>query len=134
MARIQAVYTTDGRFRGLQFYCPGCKESHTVSTRWCPPGKEAVTINRHTALWVFNGDFVKPTLSPSVLVRTGHYADGNTKSCWCRYKESRPEEPDSALLNCTHCHSFVWDGKIQFLNDCSHVLKGQTVDLPEIEP
>lgn len=31
------------------------------------------------------------------------------------------------------CHSFVTDGKIQFLNDCFHSLKGQTVDLPDWE-
>jgi hypothetical protein len=29
------------------------------------------------------------------------------------------------------CHSFVTDGRIQFLNDCTHPLAGQTVDIPE---
>jgi hypothetical protein len=29
------------------------------------------------------------------------------------------------------CHSFVVNGRIQFLGDCFHFLKGQTVDLPE---
>ncbi len=29
------------------------------------------------------------------------------------------------------CHSFVRDGRIQFLPDCSHKLAGQTVDLPD---
>ena len=27
------------------------------------------------------------------------------------------------------CHSFVTDGKIRYLNDCTHHLKGQTVEL-----
>lgn len=31
------------------------------------------------------------------------------------------------------CHSWVTDGKIQFLNDCAHALAGKTVDLPEVE-
>lgn len=31
------------------------------------------------------------------------------------------------------CHSFVTDGKIRFLNDCTHDLAGQTVDLKPIE-
>lgn len=31
------------------------------------------------------------------------------------------------------CHSFVTDGRIQFLSDCTHALAGQTVDLPEVE-
>jgi hypothetical protein len=29
------------------------------------------------------------------------------------------------------CHSFVRDGQIQFLGDCTHALKGQTVPLPD---
>lgn len=29
------------------------------------------------------------------------------------------------------CHSFVTDGRIQFLGDCTHSLAGQTVDLPD---
>ncbi len=28
------------------------------------------------------------------------------------------------------CHTFVTDGRIQFLGDCTHVMAGQTVDLP----
>jgi hypothetical protein len=31
------------------------------------------------------------------------------------------------------CHSFVTDGRIQFLNDCTHSLAGQTVDLPDFD-
>ena len=27
------------------------------------------------------------------------------------------------------CHSFVTDGKIRFLNDCTHEMAGETVDL-----
>jgi len=30
------------------------------------------------------------------------------------------------------CHSFITDGKIQFLSDCTHHLAGQTVDLNDI--
>ena len=32
-----------------------------------------------------------------------------------------------------YCHSFVTDGKIQFLGDCTHTLKGQTVEIPDWE-
>lgn len=31
------------------------------------------------------------------------------------------------------CHSFVTDGQIQFLTDCTHALAGQTVPLPDID-
>jgi hypothetical protein len=57
--------------------------------------------------WEFNGDFDKPTFKPSLL-------------CNKDYPESR-------------CHSFVTDGKIEFLGDCWHELKGQTVEVPEWE-
>jgi hypothetical protein len=57
--------------------------------------------------WTFNGDLEKPTFTPSLL-------------CNADYPASR-------------CHSFVTDGKIQFLGDCFHELKNQTVDLPEWE-
>jgi hypothetical protein len=60
--------------------------------------------------WTFNGDLEKPTISPSILVNAN-------LSC--------PSEP--------RCHSFVKDGMIQFLSDCTHELAGQTVQLPEID-
>jgi len=106
---------------GLQFECPGCRETHAVSISGGHPG------------WTFNGDFERPTLSPSVLVRTGHYC--NTPpvpgDCACDFQERYPEE-DPWEWPCAVCHSFVRDGQIQFLGDCTHALAGQTVDLPEL--
>lgn len=58
--------------------------------------------------WEFNNDFKKPTFSPSILV-SGY----NKKSEKFR------------------CHSFIKNGKIEYLDDCSHKLKGQTVELTE---
>ncbi len=35
-------------------------------------------------------------------------------------------------INCVgYCHSFVTDGKIQFLGDSTHKLAGQTVEIPD---
>jgi len=61
--------------------------------------------------WGWNGSVDKPTFTPSVLVR---YRWG----------------PDQHQVV---CHSFVTDGRIQFLGDCTHALAGQTVDLPLLE-
>lgn len=84
---------------GLSFWCPGCNLTHGVS----------VAERRGPEGWEFNGDYDKPTLSPSVLVR---FHDGER--------------------NRQHvCHSFVRDGQIQFLGDSTHHLAGQTVELPE---
>jgi hypothetical protein len=52
--------------------------------------------------WTFNGDMARPTFSPSILVRT----------------------------ETSRCHSFVKDGQIEFLPDCTHALAGKTVPLP----
>lgn len=60
----------------------------------------------------WNGDTENPTLSPSVILTwTGKIADGSPRRC---------------------CHSFVRDGRVEFLSDCTHSLAGQTVDLPSL--
>lgn len=78
------------------YECPGCKHTHSV------PAER----------WNFNGDVIRPTLSPSVR----HY-----------YTRPTGEE-------ITTCHYFVRDGRIEFCNDSRHSLAGQTVDLPDIDP
>ena len=59
--------------------------------------------------WGYNGNADAPTFTPSVLVRY-NWSDGPRV-----------------------CHSFVTDGRIQFLGDCTHKLAGLTVDLPDWE-
>lgn len=79
------------------FFCPGCKYHHAPRIKG--PGS-----------WIFNWDFDKPTLSPSILVTTGPLAGINKT-----------------------CHSFIKNGMIEFLDDCFHELKGTTVELPDID-
>jgi hypothetical protein len=85
--------------------------------------------------WVFNGNYDRPTFSPSILVTSGHYAGSGSK-CWCTYNASEiaaGREPSG--FKCSRCHSFVRNGQIQFLTDCTHKLAGKTVDLglpPEV--
>jgi hypothetical protein len=103
------------------FHCPGCGEGHQV------------LINRgEHPVWQFNGDVDKPTFSPSILVRSGHYTqNAHPDDCWCNFKERFPNEGEPPF-RCGVCHSFVTEGRIQFLGDCTHELAGQTVDLPEM--
>lgn len=78
------------------FRCPGCGCAHGINGGW-----------------TFNGDVMKPTISPSILVN------------------GLPGGPPDA----PRCHSFVTDGRIKFLADSTHKLAGQTVDLrPWDEP
>jgi hypothetical protein len=105
----------------LAFNCPGCGEVHVVAV-----GPAANGTPR--PIWRFNGNGNAPTFTPSVLSRSGHYMDGDTKECWCTY-ETRFKRPSP--FKCVTCHSFVTDGQIQFLGDCTHSLAGQTVPLPD---
>ncbi len=100
------------------FWCPGCNEMHGFQTGH-PTGPN----------WWFDGDDRRPTFTPSLLVRGGHYAGHDVKTCWCAYGSIYGNKPPFA---CARCHSFVTDGKIQFLDDCSHALAGRVVDMVEI--
>lgn len=70
----------------------------------CPGCKRNHNLNRS---WQFNEDFENPTISPSIKVTM---PQGKGKEDWI-------------------CHSFIKNGQIQFLNDCTHDLAGQTVEL-----
>ena len=62
--------------------------------------------------WQFNGDMERPTFSPSIKVETiGGRGENHT-----------PEI----------CHSFVQNGNIQFLSDCTHALAGKMVPLGDV--
>lgn len=89
--------------RAVMFWCPGCDGPHAVGL--ASPGP----------VWSFNGSFTAPTFSPSVL-STYDGADADT--------------PDGIP---SVCHSFVTDGRIQFLSDSTHKLGGHTVELPDWE-
>jgi len=78
--------------------CPGCKCYHVFDPRW-----------------LFNGDFERPTFTPSMLVN------------------GTPDMQKYVNEHNHRCHSFIRDGNIQFLSDCTHELAGKTVELPELE-
>lgn len=106
----------------LMFRCPGCNELHGVTIE---------NPNNLSDCWIFDGNVEKPTFAPSILVRSGHYLDSvpNT-DCWCTYNRDHPDAP--VPYKCSRCHSYVSEGRIQFLDDCSHELVGLTVDLPDL--
>lgn len=124
MSAISKVLREAGSngYRMLMFRCPGCKEAHGVSVSR-PEGQAG-------PVWGYNGNPDKPTFTPSILV-TGYRVSPEGEAMMDR-GDPPPEGgryPGSAFV----CHSFVTDGRIQFLGDCTHALAWQTVDLPEIE-
>lgn len=82
------------------FHCPGCKYNHSFRVK---TGKD-VESGRDLPVWQWNGDMIRPTFSPSLLVNSGDKSQ---------------------------CHSFVEDGRIRYLSDSRHELAGKTVDLPD---
>lgn len=129
MARARIVVDDRGRFAGVRIDCPGCGVC-VLPTDWTPLGYARAPALDAKAQWHFNGDLDRPTFSPSIAVRSGHYAGQDKASCWCTYNAANPTE--APVFACMVCHSFVQDGRIQFLGDCTHALAGQTVDLPEL--
>lgn len=85
------------------FMCPGCRFDHRVIVRW------GSTSGRNNPTWSFNGNLDKPTFQPSLLVQ---WQDVHDKKV---------------------CHSYITDGRIQFLPDCTHELAGQTVEMEEVD-
>ena len=90
----------------VHFWCPGCDQAHGITYAGGAP-------------WTWNGDLERPTFTPSVLVKFHGYPHGIDPA-------GEVQKPGPQV-----CHSFVTDGRIQFLDDCTHALAGQTVDLPE---
>lgn len=98
------LHNVEGRPWMKMFQCPGCGNCHYFNAS--TPG------DRNGPVWAWNGSMDKPTFSPSLLVRGVKSFDDPTP---------------------TVCHSFVADGRIQYLGDCTHALAGQTVEIPEWE-
>lgn len=61
--------------------------------------------NRCNAQWGFNGNLSRPTFTPSVKSTAGAKV----------------------------CHHYVTNGQIHFLQDCTHELAGQVVDMNNID-
>lgn len=114
MSRLSAfLRATEGG--GLVFWCPGCDEAHRIQTGTGSGPR-----------WTWNGNADCPTFSPSIKVTgTQPLSDDEHE----RVMKGERIEPRPMC-----CHSFIADGRIQFLGDCTHSLAGQTVDLPPWPP
>lgn len=103
--KARYVRNAAGRHYGYRFHCPGCDTAHVIPTKPYDAG----------IAWEFTGDEDRPTFSPSILVYP-----------------HRVLNEDGSVGQTPRCHSFVRAGRIQFLDDSTHALAGQTVDLPEL--
>lgn len=92
------------------FFCPGCKCGHFIRVRGPGP------------VWSFNEDLIKPTVNPSLLIRGTKPLTDDEHARWMAGEKLPQPVPEV-------CHSFIRDGQIQFLPDCTHALSGKTVPL-----
>lgn len=84
----------------FMFECPGCGCYHSLTV---------TEKNEFGSQWKFDGNYVNPTFSPSLMVKYENHKGQGV------------------------CHSFIRDGYIQFLSDCTHSMAGVTTELPEVE-
>lgn len=86
-------------------FCPACDDLHPFAVD---------KPFRNGSRWTFDGNPENPTFAPSMNIRTGPYNGGK--------KQGKTDV----------CHYFLKEGRIQYLDDCTHALRGQTVDLPPV--
>lgn len=94
---------------GKREMCAASEATHVIINLPGPTGLLALPIivkgtRDGTNCWSWNGDIETPTLRPSVLnQQSGH-----------------------------RCHTWINDGKAQFLEDSNHEYAGQTLDLLDV--
>ena len=112
MAKISKL--DEGLFE-YWFWCEGCKCCHGFRTHSWPMPDGLTTQEKQwfKSKWTFNGNMDRPTIRASMLIH--------------EIKRNDPKIKD------THrCHIFITDGKIEYLNDCTHDLAGQTVEMTDM--
>jgi hypothetical protein len=110
MAKFHLMWDRDDETQYM-FFCPACKCGHIVKTKGTPA-------------WTLIGlENDSPTVSPSILVRSTEFITDEQHALIMSGGKFEPKK--------TVCHSFVRNGKIEFLNDCTHALAGQTVDIED---
>lgn len=101
---------------GLTYWCQGCRELHQVITSG--PGA-----------WEYNNNPDAPTFHPSVKV-TGLQIYQDDRGDWTgKWKKDASGNPIPLI-----CHTYITDGMVRFLEDCTHEFAGQTLPLPELPP
>lgn len=116
--KIKGISNVPGQYT---FYCPGCESHHAVyvAGEYLPDGPK----------WTWNGSKESPTFKPSLLISYNLWSPPLTSENHDEWKRNPWEQKEVPFI----CHSFITDGDIQYLSDCTHKLAGQTIPLPDME-
>jgi hypothetical protein len=106
VAQIVGIDDQGDKYKAIQLWCPGCEITD-------PDGRKHAGLNmlpvegdpEKRPTWQWNGDLMNVGLEPSILT-----------------KSKRGEDEFV-------CHSFLRNGRWQFLGDCTHALANQTVPM-----
>lgn len=112
--KAQPMYVTDTGYK----YCSVEEATHVQIHMPGPLPYRIIPVIRRgtregTNCWSWNGDVDKPTLKPSILSKGSSMVDG--------------------VVVDHVCHTWVNDGKVQFLSDCTHEFANQTIDLIDVD-
>jgi hypothetical protein len=105
LPRGEIIIEEESGKKSFMFDCPACGISHSLRLT-------DGSANDNGGWW-WCGSMSSPTFNPSLLVRWGK---GPNEKCGDRV-----------------CHSFIRDGYIEYLTDCTHELAGKTIRLPPYE-
>ncbi len=112
ISKLHKLEKTEGRDGpDLMFWCPGCQCGHGV---WLPR-------------WTWNGNFEKPTFTPSLLVTTETATPPVTPENLAQWNEKPWLQTTVRHI----CHSVITDGIINFCPDSTHALRGQSIFMEE---
>ena len=100
-------YSEPDNLVSLKALCPACQVEHNflLDARYAYTGSGVPA-----SIWEFNGDYEKPTFTPSM---------------GANMKGQFPGRP--------RCHSFLTDGQWHFMDDSSHGLAGQVVEMISVK-
>lgn len=105
VAVLRGVNDKGDIYKGIFLWCPGCE--YTSENGQKVGGLHLLPIGGNTKkrpTWEWNGDLVRVTLNPSILTKINR------------------QKPFV-------CHSFLRDGRWQFLGDCTHSLANKVIPM-----
>jgi hypothetical protein len=127
MARVHPCRASeDSPTTGYMIRCPACGNGHLFNTA---PGDNGVGGKK--PVWDFNGDLDAPTFSPSMLCQTTRFTAKGRADYEAWYAAGHPKRDEPFESEPLVCHSYVRNGQIEFLGDCTHEMAGKTVPLED---
>lgn len=111
----------------VAYWCQGCGHLHQINVGDGPGPR-----------WGYNNNPEAPTFTPSVRVTWTEPANLHNPEAMQRDLEDvrarRADGDENARVPLANkvCHTFITDGRVQFLGDCTHQYAGQTLDLPDL--